>query len=375
MNKNDFLKKMNDPNVYLHITKDLNHKGQFKTRVPENRLIGWTEDDKTPRICVGETLNGCLTATGIDRETLVKVFFIDIEKLKLTDSIITWEHLYQNNLVTDAVYTKEAWLTKDFSVPKEDSVIISLDYIQDDEDPYLVEYEIQKEADELGMDAVDLYEEKFDDLPRCISYLKVGDDFSIFDESLYSNIWKTTHMIEQEENCLMHPTFEEYDYEDERNILKSLKFKYDIRFLGEGNGRKVFSFNNYVVKLPKTEDGEMQSQVEYNTYAKAKDTLSILNPSYNILYDDLVFQPLLYKINVDECNKYSSIIDYLKDNNFEEDYIKLVEDEISILVNEYGILASDILKMSSWGVKDDYDDKVYLLDYGANQEVFEKYYM
>ena len=36
MNKNDFLKKMNDPNVYLHITKDLNHKGQFKTRVPEN---------------------------------------------------------------------------------------------------------------------------------------------------------------------------------------------------------------------------------------------------------------------------------------------------------------------------------------------------
>ena len=94
MNKNDFLKKMNDPNVYLHITKDLNHKGQFKTRVPENRLIGWTEDDKTPRICVGETLNGCLTATGIDRETLVKVFFIDIEKLKLTDRIMMIKFIF-----------------------------------------------------------------------------------------------------------------------------------------------------------------------------------------------------------------------------------------------------------------------------------------
>lgn len=375
MNKNDFLKKMHNPNVYLHITKDLNHNGEFTTRIPKDRLIGWQEDDKTPRICAAESLDGCLTATGINEETLVKVFFIDIEKLGLTDNIITWEYLYEKNLVTDAVYTKEAWITKDFSVLEEDSVIISLDYIKDDEDPYLVEYEIQQEALTLGIDPVDLYVKKFGDVPNCITYLKVGDDFSIFDISLYNNIWKTTHMIEIEEDCLIHPPHDNYDYKDEIKMLKRLKSKHDIKFLGEGHGRKVFSFNNYAIKIPKTEDGEMQSRVEYTTYALAKEELSILNPSYRLLYDDLVFQPLLEGINSDDCSRYKSIIDYLKDNNFEEKYIQTIEDEINILVEKYGIFKSDIVKMSAWGVKSDYDDKVYLLDYGINEEVFTTCFM
>lgn len=377
MNKHDFLKKMNNPNVYLHITRDLNHNGEFLPRIPKDRLLGWNEDDTTPRVCVAENLDNCLTSTGINEETIIKVFFIDIEKLGLTDDIVKWEELYRKNLVTDALYTKEAWITKEFSVPEEDSVIITLDTVQDSEDPYLVEYSIQQEAFELGIDPVDLYVKKFGDVPRCIECFTVGEDFSIFDISLYNDVWKVTNMIEVEENCLIHPPHDNYDYEDEKTMLKALKFKHEIKFLGEGHGRKVFSFNNYAIKLPKTEDGEMQSKVEYTTYAQAKDELSILNPSYNLLYDDLVFQPILEGINSDDCSKYKSIIDYLKDNQFEEDYIQTVEDEINILVEKYGIFKSDIVKMSAWGVKSEYkyDDKVYLLDYGINEEVFTTCFM
>ena len=60
MNKEEFLRRMNNPNIYLHITKDLNHNGKFFIRIPEDRLIGWNEDSKTPRIYVAEDLNGCL---------------------------------------------------------------------------------------------------------------------------------------------------------------------------------------------------------------------------------------------------------------------------------------------------------------------------
>ena len=184
MNKEDFLKKVSNPNIYLHITKDLNHNGEFFVRIPEDRLIRWSEDDKTPRICVAEDLNGCLTAVGIEEETLIKVFFVDIEKLNLKEHIYDWEHLYKNDLVTDAVFTKEAWITKDFSLDDEDSAIISLDCISDDEMPYLVEYKIQKQAEKLNLDVVDYYVEKFNYYPDCISYIRVDDNFSILDKKL-----------------------------------------------------------------------------------------------------------------------------------------------------------------------------------------------
>lgn len=196
MNKIEFLSKMKDPNVYMHITRDLGHTGEFKCRVPENRLKGWNEDGETPRICVAEDLNGCLTGAGIDENTLVKVFFIDVEKLGLEDSIVKWNELYEKDLVTDAVYTKEAWILKSFKVDEEDSIIISLNGV-DEDSLYLVEYNIQKEADELGVDEVDLYEEKFDFPPRCISYYTVdNDNFTTLNKDVYEEFWKTTQMIE-----------------------------------------------------------------------------------------------------------------------------------------------------------------------------------
>lgn len=375
MNKIEFLSKMKDPNIYMHITKDLSHNGKFVARVPENRLVGWNEDAKTPRVCVAEDINGCLTGAGIDEETLIKVFFIDVEKLNLKDSLIRWETLYKEDLVTDSVYTKEAWILKDFEVSEEDSVIVSLKCVRDDESPYLVEYEIQKEADELGVDEVDLYEEKFEFLPRCITYLKVyNDDFSILNKDMYEEFWKTTQMLEGEKDCLIELSRDLYDYEDEMEELEFFKREYDVEFLGEGNGRKVFALGNYVVKIPKTEDGELQSKQECAIYSGLKETLSILNPSYNLFYEDLVFQPRLHHLSKSDFQKYENILDYLRDNNFEPQYIDTVEKEVDLLVDKCELVKEDILKMSSWGVKENYDEKVYLLDYGTTGEIFEGYY-
>ena len=371
MNKLEFTNKMNNPNIYMHITKDLSHNGVFKLRVPDNRLETWNEDDTTLRICVAENLNGCLTGASIDKNTLIKVFFIDITKLGLENHIVKWNELYENDLVTDAVYTKEAWILKEFTVDKEDSAIISLDDLNED-DLYLVEYEIQKEADELGINEVDLYEETFNFSPRCISYYYVSSDgFTVLNNDVYDEYWKTTQMIEGEEDCLLDCSFGLYEYEDEIDELNDFKIKHEVSFLGEGNARKVFSFNNYAVKLPKTEDGELQTINEINIYNEVKDSLSILNPSYKIFYDDIVFQPKLIPMSELE---YSNILDYLKDNDFDIDYIDLVEKEINILSSKHDLIIEDLLKMCSWGVKEDYDERVYLLDYGTTKEIYEEYY-
>ena len=358
----------------MHVTKNLQHNGEFTPRVPENRLKGWNEDDKTHRICVAEDLNGCLTGAGIDENTLVKVFFIDIEKLELEDSIVKWNELYEKDLVTDAVHTKEAWILKSFQVDEEDSIIVSLNGVCDDS-LYLVEYNIQKEADELGVNEIDLYEEKFGFPPRCISYCTVGNnDFITLNKDVYEDFWKTTQMIEGEEDCLMDESFGLYDYEDEIDELECFKRKHDIEFLGEGGSRKVFSFGNYVVKMPKSEDGELQSKQEISIYNDSKETLSILNPSYRVFYDDVVFQPKLYSMSKSDSEKYNTILEYLKDNDFDEEYINLVEKEINILINKYGLIEEDLLKMCSWGVKENYDEKVYLLDYGTTKDIYEEYY-
>ena len=77
---------------------------------------------------------------------------------------------------------------------------------------------------------------------------------------------------------------------------------------------------------------------------------------------------------MEDLVKYHSIIDYLKDNDFDEEYIKQVEKEIDTLVMKHNLIYEDIIKMSSWGVKEDYDEKVYLLDYGTDEDIYDNYY-
>ena len=128
MNKNDFFNKMNNPNIYMHVTEDLNHNGHFVPRIPLSKLI--SEDNKTPRVCVAENLKGCLLGADISKNTLIKVFFVDIEKLNLTNHIVKWRELFSNNLVLDSIVTKEAWILKEFKIRKEDTVIISIDNLK-----------------------------------------------------------------------------------------------------------------------------------------------------------------------------------------------------------------------------------------------------
>ena len=375
MNKTEFLKRMSDPDTYMHITEDLNHNGEFYIRVPKNRLQSWSEDGVTPRACVAEFLNGCLSSICVDKNTLIKVFFVDINKLGLKNHIIKADELYDKNLVTDAIYTREAWILKDFKVPEEDSVIISLDCVNDEETLFLVESDVQKEADKLGVDVVDFYEEKYGFAPQCISWCSVEDnDFTIFNKDTYEEFWKTTQMIEGEEDCLLDFSGDLYEYEDEMEELEDFKEIYNVSFLGEGGGRKVFSFNNFAIKLPKSEDGELQTRKELKIYNDMKNELIILNPSYKLLYNDTVVQPKLLCFDKSNCDNYSNIIDYLKNEDFDEEYINKVESDINTLIEKYDLMKMDLIKMDSWGVKEDYDDKVYLYDYGITNKLFKNYY-
>ena len=88
----------------------------------------------------------------------------------------------------------------------------------------------------------------------------------------------------------------------------------------------------------------------------------------------MVFQPKLYSMSKSDSEKYNTILEYLKDNDFDGEYINLVEKEINILINKYGLIEEDLLKMCSWGVKENYDEKVYLLDYGTTKDIYEEYY-
>ena len=377
MNKTQFLSKMKDSNIYLHVTKDLNHNGIFNPRIPEDRLLGWNEDSKTPRVCVAEDLNGCLTGASIDENIFVKVFFVDVKKLGLENDIIKWEELYQKDLVTDAVYTKEAWILKDFKVDEEDSAIIALNNL-DEEDLYLVNYRIKMKALMANMDEVDFCQSEYNCEPNCITKVIVDEDnLLVLDNEAYDTFHKTTMMVEGQryyDDLSMDDNYDMYEYDIRE--LKEFKSKYEISYLNEDGSRKVFSFGECAIKIPKSEDGELQSQTELNIYKKSGKSLSILNPTYKFVLPDTVAQPLLTPFDESYAKKYNSILEFIEDNDFEDGYLELVEKEIQFLINEYGLIKKDLLNICNWGIRKDYEynEKVYLFNYGVTEEIFEEYF-
>lgn len=123
------------PKKLYHVSLDLNHPGIFDLRVPESRMKD--EDSVTPRICVSDSIEGCLTASAfgahylgeslMETDDLMKVFVIDTEKLGLTSSdVITPEQLYQYGKVDDANLTNEHWILKELVIPAEDQMVVKV---------------------------------------------------------------------------------------------------------------------------------------------------------------------------------------------------------------------------------------------------------
>ena len=142
--------------VFYHISKNINNEGVFTPRVPEFR---WEhEDRRTPRISVAPTIEDCLTSIpmrGSNLDELImeegnefKVYRIDTEKLGISkNDIVPARTLYEKDLVRDAVFTDEYWISVPFEVPEEDTCIIKVEDF-DFESVDFVSYEILKLGDE-----------------------------------------------------------------------------------------------------------------------------------------------------------------------------------------------------------------------------------
>lgn len=118
--------------LLYHVTSDLNHNGVFIPRIPENVEI-YDEDETTPRICVSNSIEGCLTSMpngGDDLSNLLeycdnklKVFVFDTNKLGINDeNIINSKLLVDKYRVHDAILTGEHWLLNPVSLT-ESSII------------------------------------------------------------------------------------------------------------------------------------------------------------------------------------------------------------------------------------------------------------
>lgn len=157
--------------IFYHVSQDLTHNGNFYLKVPETRADD--EDSKIKRICVGKSIEDCLSAMPdggysldmhcyTELKGLFKVFKIDTDKIGINENdIILDDELYKTDLVRDALHTNECWLLKNFSVNKEDSFFIYLnDWTEESED--LVEYSLWNASMEGDGDYFSLYEEKYD---------------------------------------------------------------------------------------------------------------------------------------------------------------------------------------------------------------------
>ena len=121
--------------ILYHLSTNLFHSGDFSPRIPQKRIND--ENDYTPRVCVSNSIEGCLSSFpegGNNLDSILDLqkgylclMKIDTQALNIPNSnIITPDTLYKNEDVIDATFTGEHWITTAFKVPKEDQQWIKL---------------------------------------------------------------------------------------------------------------------------------------------------------------------------------------------------------------------------------------------------------
>ena len=122
--------------ILYHISNgDLNYNAKFIPRIPIQTLCN--EDTETSRICVADSIEGCLSAmpsggksledSSFYRRYYYRVYEIDTEKYGIPDEDIYYpEYLYENGLVDDSISTGEHWILNELEVDPADSYLIKL---------------------------------------------------------------------------------------------------------------------------------------------------------------------------------------------------------------------------------------------------------
>lgn len=167
--------------ILYHVSTDLKKDNDFYPRRPMFILDG--EDGKTERICASPSIELCLSAIPFGGKHLhilnekqhgfYKVFRIDTDKLQIKDeNIVNWETLFNEEYVPDAEWTKEHWITTDFTVPDEDVFLIQVQY-WNEKSCDLIPNPIRKLAEEeFDGDFSQAYEEVMNDVPKCITIIE-----------------------------------------------------------------------------------------------------------------------------------------------------------------------------------------------------------
>ena len=134
-------------------------------------------------------------------------------------------------------------------------------------------------------------------------------------------------------------------------------------YIGSGSSRNVFDLGNgYVMKVAKNRAGFEQNRNEYRISSMESSDLFADVISVSKSFDVLVMRKA-YRIRY-----FSDILDY---------YNVRSEDELFSLSKfqniqyKYNLLASDLKRVSSWGI---IDGRPTIIDYGFTREVREKYY-
>lgn len=170
-----------------HVSLDLGELN-FIPRVPENRAVG--EDDIVPRICLSDSIEGCLSAVpwgggDLDEKVfslsydsssvLIRVYEFDSEKIA-EENLIAPNVLFEEDLVRDAVFNGEYWV-KNQSIEPDTSYLIKLiNYDEEVEDDVSYENLMLLEGENAeDLDYEDMVEGCFT-LITNISYVIVAEE-------------------------------------------------------------------------------------------------------------------------------------------------------------------------------------------------------
>lgn len=201
------------------------------------------------------------------------------------------------------------------------------------------------------------------------------------------------------EDCIKSDDFEFEDTPKFDKIFDVLFSKYYK--IGSGSSRRVFALDkNTVIKMAKDRRGMAQNLVEVRVFEKSPDRVAKIK----------WYHPMGYYLIVERCSSLDRFLED-KDVNFDaddfseyvdinvnehytakkvqnivKDFVRETKDEAKYKPAVFKMLAKQIKELATFiwknKIHDIYDDqlgvnkagKIILLDYGMDQEVWEKYY-
>ncbi|MFA9560685.1 hypothetical protein ACERII_25750 [Evansella sp. AB-rgal1] len=178
--------------IVYHLSKGLDDEiREFVPRIPEARQEG--EDDSIKRICVADSIEGCLSAMPISSDVSLEpnktypFCYYTVYELEApnyikgsrdkTTTIISNEQLIEQKLVPDAKITEEHWITQSISRDSDEIYIKNV-------------YIIKIDSEKSDIDVIEYAEGKEIDSYTNINYIKEDIDISNDEIIFYDiNIW------------------------------------------------------------------------------------------------------------------------------------------------------------------------------------------